>query len=235
MVEPIANLPQVNMKEFAVHSAVWIQPVFGVTPEAFYAVYVIPAFGLSLLFPHDNMVSPHSQRRISMPVVRVVETPRPCGASHQPDHFTPLSSLHREHADLPVSLKYPEDDDLASCSPSSLSSPMPAKCSLIALDRSLEGFPTLLLHGKAGSDQSKEALHGWTGCLDSKPHPIDRDTQDEELDKPALADIRETDRFPHSGMSISPSATTTPQAAIRKLPCSTISTFRTSSHTWTIP
>jgi hypothetical protein len=170
-----------------------------------------------------------------MPVVRVVETARPCGTSHQPDHLTRFSSLHREDTNLSISLKYPQDDHLASCSPSSFSSPMPAKRGLIAFHRPLKGFPTLLLKGKAGSDQSKEALHSWTGRLDSKPHPVDGDTQDKEFDKTALGRTGKADRVPRRSVSISRPATTTPEAAVRELPCSTIPTFRTSSHTWTIP
>lgn len=55
------------------HSAVLIEPMFGIVPESLNAVNMISALRSSVFFFNDNMISPETQRTVSVPIVSVVE------------------------------------------------------------------------------------------------------------------------------------------------------------------
>ena len=61
MVEAVRNFTQIKMEQFAGYSAIGIEPMFGITPEAFYAVYVVFTFRFALYFLDHYMVATDCQ------------------------------------------------------------------------------------------------------------------------------------------------------------------------------
>jgi Mg-chelatase subunit ChlD len=65
------------MEELFRHSAMVIEPMLSITPEAFNAVEMVAPLGSASLFPDNDMRTSHRQSSVSLPVVGVVEASRP--------------------------------------------------------------------------------------------------------------------------------------------------------------
>ena len=50
VVEAVRNFTRIEMEQFLKHATVGIEPVFGITPEAFNAIYMLVAFRLASSF-----------------------------------------------------------------------------------------------------------------------------------------------------------------------------------------
>lgn len=72
MVNAVRNFTQIKMEQFTRHSAIGIEPVLGITPEALYAVYVVCTFRFALYFLDHYVVAADCQRSVCFPVVSIV-------------------------------------------------------------------------------------------------------------------------------------------------------------------
>jgi hypothetical protein len=61
--------------------------------------------------------------------------------THQLEHFTPGSPMQREGLDLSVPFDDPENNDLASCSPTPFAFVVAAKRAFITFKASFKGLP----------------------------------------------------------------------------------------------
>jgi len=72
VVKPVRNFTQIKMEEFVRHTPVGIEPMFGIAPEAFNAIYMLLALRFASSFSDHHMVAADSQGSIGVPFVSVV-------------------------------------------------------------------------------------------------------------------------------------------------------------------
>lgn len=231
MVKTIANLTQKKMEVFLRYSTVRIKPMFRITPEPFDPVNMVSTFRSSPVFTNDDVVTPNGQGRISLPVVRVVQTARTGVLLNQPDQFSLTSSLDRKCPDQSVALKQAENDHLAGRAPASFALAMPAKHGLVAFDRPLKRIPAILLKGTAGTNQTVKTLNGRSRCQTPEAHPVDRNTKGEQFHQSGFGSVGKTTAFPDRFDSKPGRTATTFQTTVGQFPSTSKLTFWTAYHT----
>src|ERR1044072_5446335 len=117
MIKAKRKFSQVKMEKLLRHSAIHVEPMFGITPEAFDPVQVVTPFRSSPFFSHDDMLASDRQASVSLPVISVIETAGSRVFHHQVFNDTAASPLDREDAHHPVTLKDAEDNDFPGNSP----------------------------------------------------------------------------------------------------------------------
>ena len=230
MVETIANLPQKKMQVFAGHSAERIEPILGVTPEPFDPVEMVPSFGSTFLLADHHMIPLDAQRTVRMPVIGVVQTPRFGVRTNQPDDPVSFPGGNGEHLHLTIALQDPQHDHLAGGSPTALAPPGPANRGLVALDGSLERFPQFFDMCTASPDQPIESQDGRSTRRSPESLPVDRNSQDEQLQQPTLRGFRQTNRCPYGCPRVPMTARLAFEPAISQLVGSSVTALFTPSH-----
>jgi len=230
MVETERNFPQKKMKSFSWHSTVGIEPMFGVTPKTFDAVYMSSAFRPSGFLSHHNMVSPNCKRPVSLPVVGVIKAAGFRMRPYQFDHLTACAPLDRKYPYHAVTLQDAQNNDLTGSTPTPLAFPVPAKCALIAFHRPFKGNPAFLLEGEHSSYQTKESLCGRLGNFNPKTHSVDRDAQDKKFKQPPFRCLVDSTGIPYRRPVVSSATPPTFISSIGKMPSTSIATLRTTSH-----
>ena len=233
MIETEANLPQKKMKMFSRHSAERIQPVFGITPEAFDPVDVISTFRSALLLPNHHMISLDAQRTVCLPIIGVVETAGLGVSTDQPDHSLPFSCGNRKHLHLAVALQDPQYDNFAGGPPTSFAVPSPANCGLVALDGSFERVPQFLGMSTTSSHQAIEALDRRSTGQCPETLPVHRHAQNEEFQQTTLGAIRQAACRPRGRLRVAVSAGPTLQASVGEFVSTSVIASTTSSHSQT--
>lgn len=227
MIEPKADLPKIQVKEFFGDTSIGIEPVFCVAPKALDPVDVVPSLGSATFFAHHNVFSPDPQRGIGLPVVSIVQTARSGMLPHQGDNLLARPRMHRKHSDHAVSLQDAKDHNFAGSTPAPLAMPNPAKHRLVTFHGPVKGLPPLLLYGTTGTDQTIEPLYRrQTGYL-PKPLTVDRNPQHKQLKESSLRLVREPARLPDRAPRVPMSAALALIPAVRKLirfPCTTFFT-----------
>ena len=230
MVKSIANFAQINVKKLFRYSAIRMKPMFGVTPESFNAVDMVPSPGFSLIFSDNNMVAANRQGNIRLPIISVVQTPRFGVGRDQLNDLFFITSPNRKHSDFPVSLEYSQDDHLTGGTPSPLTRMITTDRCLIAFYGSTEGFTTLLFSGATCTDLAKKTLNGRSRCNPPESKPIARNSIDEKFDQFPLGRIRQSAGRPYAHHPIPGPTGAAFGSSISKVPTPSVSTFRASSH-----
>ena len=233
MIEPERNFTQVEVEKFAGYTTVRIEPMFRITPEALNPVDVRPPLGASAFLAHHDVITTDGQRRISMPVVRIIQATRPRVRPDQADDLGSTAALDREDSDLAIALEHAQDDDLAGGTPAPLPRPLSAKRRLIAFHGSMKRLPALLLVGEHRADEPEKALDGRRRRQAPKANPIAGHAEDEILDQLALRGSRQAAGFPDRRPSIVPATAATLETPVLEFPGSSILASPTPSHTQT--
>src|SRR5919204_4155401 len=105
MIKAERDFTQVKVEKLLRHSTIHIEPMFSVTPKAFDAIQVVTPLRTASLFPDDDMLAAHTQRGISLPVIRVVETSRQSMCDDQPLKLSTSATFDGEDPDHTVALK----------------------------------------------------------------------------------------------------------------------------------
>lgn len=229
MIKAEGNFSQVKMEELFRYSAIVVEPMLGVTPEAFNAVDVIPPFGSSSLFPDDDMGAAHAQPGVSLPVVRVVKAARPRVLDDEPFDSAATAPLNREDAHDAVALKYAEHDDLACRAPTALPLAVAAEHRLVALYRSGERFGAPFGDTDDLPDDAKELLGGRARDRAAKAKPVGRNAEDKIIKQPQLGALRESKRIPRETERVAMAAAATLEAAVGQGPRPMMPTLWTGS------
>ena len=87
MIESPLSFFQIEMEVFFRNTAIMIEPMFGIGPEALDAVDVISSLGSAFVFADDHMIPSDIQEGIGMPIICVIETARLGVSGHQRDQF----------------------------------------------------------------------------------------------------------------------------------------------------
>jgi len=230
MVKTKRNFAKKKVKSFPRHTAVWVKPMFRITPEAFNAVYVGPALGSASLLSDHDMVASYGKGTIGVPVIGVVKATGLRVRAHKTDNLGSAPPLDREDPDHAVSLEDAENYDLACGSPTAFALSMSAKRGLVAFHGSVKRLPAFFLQGKNSPYQTEEPLHGWLGSSDPETHPVDRDSEHKKFKKSSLGCLREPTGIPNGSPAVSPAATAAFKSPIGKLPCTGIRALRTTLH-----
>ena len=230
VVETERNFSQKKMKSFSWHAPVWIEPMFGITPKPFDAVYMGSAFRPSGFLSDHDMVSPDCKGPVSLPGVSVIKAARFRMLPYKADHLTALAPLDRKYPDPPVTLMDAENDDLTGGTPTPFALPVPAKRGLVAFHRPFKGDPAFLLEGEHGPYQAKESLYGRRGNPNPEAHPVDRNAQDKKFKQPPFGCLRYSAGIPYRSPAVSSAAPPAFISSIGKVPGTSITTFRTPSH-----
>jgi len=218
------------MKKFSGYSSVRIEPMFRITPETLNAVNVTASPGPSSLFSDHDMIASYGKRTVSVPVVRVVETPRFRVCCDQSDHLGADPSLNRKNTNLAVSLEDAKYNDFPCGTPTAFALPVPAKRGLVALHGPREGLSALFLKGQSRPDQTEESLDGSQRDAYPEAHPVNRDAQNEQLKQTSLGRLGKTAGIPHGNPAVPSTTTSALESTVRKVPGPFTTTFRTASH-----
>lgn len=229
MVETITNLPQEKMEMFSGHSAERIEPVFGIAPEAFDPVDVVPSLGSSSFLSDHHMISLDAQRTIRMPIVRVVQTARLGVRSNQAKDLIP-STRNIEHSHLAVALQDPQHNHFARSSPTALSPPNPANRGLVALDRSTKGGAKFLDICAAGARQTIKTFDSGSAGRRPESLSVHRNSQDEKFQQSSLGGLRQPNRSPYRSPCISMPAMLALEPPVGEFVSSSVTASFTSSH-----
>jgi len=230
MIKPERNFAKKKVKSFSGHTTVRIKPMFRITPEAFNAIDVGSAFWSPGLFSDHDMVASDGKGTIGVPVVGVIEATGLCVGADKPDNLAAASPLDREDPDHAISLEDAEDYDLACGSPTSFALSMPAKRGLVAFHGPIKRLLAFFLKGKNSPYQTEEPLHRGLGNLNSKAHPVNRNSKHKKLKKSSLGCVRESTGIPDGSPAVSPAATAAFKPPVSKMPCTGIRALRTASH-----
>ena len=170
------------MKISTRHSSVLIEPVLGVTPEAFDAVEMVSAFGHALVFGHDHVLARDREARVSAPVVRVVERADSGVVRQQRQQSGAASTRDREGEDLPIALINAEDHHFACRTPATLAVTRATKESFIGFDHSGQRLtPHLFQRSRVDrlADSAVDALDGGLTETDLEAQAVGWYAQDE--------------------------------------------------------
>jgi len=136
-----------------------IEPMFRITPESLDAVDVRPSSGAAAFLTENNMAAANGQRRVSVPVVRTVQTARPLALAGQADNLGSATALNREDPDLPIVPENAQHDELAGGAPTPLARAVSAKHSLIAFHGTIKRLPALFPIRERCPDETEETLN----------------------------------------------------------------------------
>ena len=232
VVETERSFSQIKMKELSRHTAIHIQPVFGIAPEAFDAVDMVAAFGSPLVFGHNHMVATHLQTRISRILVSVVKTTLRgvCFDQRQERRF--LAVVNSKHAHHAVALENAKDKCLAGCAPTALALAMPAKAAFISLDGAVQRFLTAFQNRNRLANQQEKTLGRFGRCRAAKTQPVSWHAKDKTFQQLTLARLAQTTTLPHAAKALTKTAATAFVTAIAQMIKPVITTtFTELSHT----
>ena len=208
-------------------SAVMIEPMFRVTPEAFDAIDMVSPSGPALVLSHDDMASSKPQGGVGVPVVGIVKTARFRMSADQLFDDPVLSPGDRECPNDPVPLQDAQNDELSRSSPSPFSGPFAPKRRLIALYLAPERLRALLLYTQYLAYYPEKLLRRRTRRGASKSQPVCRHSPHETLKKFFLRLIRYAKRIPDTSIGVSRTALATLESTVSQCPCPTMFALRT--------
>ncbi len=230
MIKTVADLTEIQMKVFARHATIRVEPVLGVAPEALDAIDMVPPLGPTLLLAHHDMVALHPQARIGLPVVGVVKATWGGMGADQVNDLIGVACRDREGLDLTVTLHDAHDQHLAGGTPAALALAEAPKYRFITLNGAGKRFAQFLGIGTAGAQRPVEPFPcRRTGVL-AKPLPIHRHAQGKHLDQSALDRGRQLARFPRRAHAVALAAAAAFASPISQLIARAMITFRTSFH-----
>lgn len=206
------------MEELLRHPAVHVEPMFGITPEAFYPVDVVSPTRAAALFPDDDVRAAYTQARIGLSVVRVVEAARQSMRHDQAFEFGAPAPLDRKDPHDAVALKYAEHDDLARRAPSAFARAVAAEHRLIALNRAFERGGALFGDGDDLAHQAVEPLDGRRTRQSVKAQPIGWHAQDEVINQPPLERVAQACRRPRRTHAVARLTAAALEAPVGQLP-----------------
>lgn len=230
VVISIGDFTQIYVKKLFGYPTVRMKPVFGIAPEAFDTVDMVPSFGFPLLFADHDMIAPNRQRCVYLPFIGVVQTPRLGVSHHQFNDFFFVSFSHGENLDFPIPLKDSQHDDFPGGAPPAFPRPIPANRCFIAFYRSFKGFSAPLFVRTTRTYQPKEPFNRLRGCNIPKTQPVTGYSVDKQFNEFALRRVRQPTGTPYTRQSVSRSKGAALAASIAKSPTPPVSTFRASSH-----
>lgn len=230
MVEPIANFPQVKMKEFAGYAAIRIEPMFGIAPEPFDTVDMVSPLRTTGFLAHHDVVTAYGQGRISLPLVRVVQAPWPGMPTHQADDTAAAATAHREDLDLSIAFEDPEDDDLAGRAPAPSAFPAAAKGGFVTFHGPFERLPQMFHVGTAGPCEPIEPLRGLETRRAAESLPEYRHAQDKPFEQLTFTAFAQAAGLPDIAQSVALAAAFAFVPSITQLPAARMMTFRASFH-----
>src|SRR5690606_36119285 len=94
-----------------------VQPMLSITPKALDAIDVVASLGATTFLTHDDVITAHRQRGVSLPAVGVVQAARPRMHAYQADYALTTARFDREDLHLAVTLDDAEHDHLAGGTP----------------------------------------------------------------------------------------------------------------------
>ena len=203
-----------------------VQPMLCIAPEALDTVDVVSAFGLPFVLSDHDMASAKRERHIRMPVIGVIQASR-CGVAFDEPMDNAVFSLgYREYPYYAIALQNTKDDDLAGGSPAASPGTLSSEGSLIALDRSTEGFSALLSDAEHSSDYSKEPFNCRTRYRTSETKTIRRYSQYEVFEDLTPCTFRDPERIPEAPVNVSRSTTTALKTTVAQCPGPMVATGR---------
>lgn len=149
------------------HAPVRIQPILGVSSEAFDAIDVVSADWPTLLLADRHVFASQLQCRIRLPLVCVVQcsSSRVCvDLAHDRD---PIMCRDRHGLHPAIALDESEDDHLARRSPPALALSGASKGGFVTFDRTLERLPAGARperNRRAGGGRSAPCRRRWSYC-----------------------------------------------------------------------
>jgi hypothetical protein len=210
------------MKKLFRDSSVLVKPMFCITPKTFYAINMISSFWFTFFFANYYMVTSKRQRGISMPVISIIKGTRLCIMLYQL-----LNNIFFSNSYLSIPFQNAKNNNFPSCSPSSFSMSLSAKCRFVTFYFPSKWFSTLFLNTQQLTNNSKKLLNCFITYFSYKPQPINRNTQNEIFQKFPLVFLRYSKRIPNTFKSICISTFATLKSAIFAFPCPVRTTFRT--------
>jgi len=135
--------------------------MFGKGPESFNTIDVVSSFRYTFFFQYCNVIPANRKRSIGKPVIGIVEIPCFSISGDIGHHGLSDTWRDRKSKDFPISLVNAKDNDLAWCSPASLTRSLTAEHGFIHFDFSRERFKVfdhILVY--AFSEHPKTSLDG---------------------------------------------------------------------------
>ncbi len=216
------------MEKLLRHTAVIAEPMLRIAQESFYAVQMVAAMRPAFALADHDMVAAHRQRRVGLPVVRVVEAARLGAVANQGQQACRSASLDGKDPDLALALQDPQHDDLAGRALTATSRPMATKHGFVALDRARQRFPALLVDSKHRADEPEVPLEVRLRRWAAGTQPVDRDSQYEIFHHAPLGTFLQPDQIPHRLAAVPVTAAPTLGSAIAQAPGPAVATLRTS-------
>ena len=110
IVETPLDFLEVQVKGPLGDDAVMEEPVFRKGPEAFDAVYMVPAERFTPVFRDDDMIAPDIQEYIGMTVVGEMQASRAVCSEQKQRRVALCPPFHGESPDFSLFLPYPADE-----------------------------------------------------------------------------------------------------------------------------
>ena len=198
MVESIADFSQIQMKEFFRDSPVGIEPMLCITPESFDPVNMVSALGTSPFLANHYVLSPNSQRCISLPLIRIVQTPWIRMLLYQRNYRLASPSLHGKDLDSAIAFENAKNNDLASCAPATLAFAAATKCRFITLKLSMKALSQSLFKSTTCPDLPVKSLGGWYAYWQPESLSIYGNSQHKQLKQSVLRSLRQTVCIPYT-------------------------------------
>ena len=229
MVKSERNFTQIKMKELFRHSPVLIKPMFGIAPEAFNAVNVVPTARFAFFLTHYDMIASECKRCICMPIIRIIKRSRFGMMFYQFLDNIVSPFRNREYPYFTVSFQDAQNNDLPRSSPSTFTRPFASKRRLIALNLAGKRFMTFFLNAHQPANNPKKLLCRFIRHLASKSESINRNTQNKVFQKFFFIAFGYPECIPYAFEYISVSTFATFISTIFKFPCPMMGTFGTLS------
>src|ERR1700749_484040 len=229
MVEAEGNFSQVKMEELFRHPAVVVEPMLGVTPEAFYPVDVVAPFGSPALLPDDDVRAAPREPGVSLPIVGLVEASRSRVFDHEPLDSAPPAPLNREGPHDAVALEDAEHDHLPGGTPPSFALAMAAEHRLVALNGSGEWLSAFLGNADDVPDDAEELLGGRARDGAAEAQPVSRHPEHEVVEQLELGALREPQRIPRETERVAVATATALESAVDQRPRPMMPAVRTGS------
>lgn len=113
MVEAIANFGQVKVKVLTRHTTVRVQPIFGITPEAFNAIDMLAPDRAPFRLANHDMLTAQPECGIRLPLIGVVQGAFAGMGLNLPHDRSSVMCWDGHGLDAAITLDKPKHDDLA--------------------------------------------------------------------------------------------------------------------------
>ena len=134
MVKPPFDFLEIEREVHLWYSPIMVEPMFGITPESFDTIDMVPTFRPSSFFTDHDMVSADIEQGIGVPIVRIKKTPGSGMLEHQRNQTSLSPICYREGQYHAISLVDTEYHMFGGGSPSSLSMSFATEESFVHLD-----------------------------------------------------------------------------------------------------